>query len=226
MKSYEILYKLNKFKMTSEHTSLNNIIQQVFNINICIKQNINNTKSSWIGFLNKIECNSTELQYYINTGLKMIITKNNTVNFKKNVMIGYVNDQVNVLNGDYIKIVCENKNLQIFNIYYIFIYILFMYLIVTQFHKVYHFILNLIRKKKITNIKYEENMNYSQCTICIEEFILNENICILDCNHIFHIHCLNDWINIKYDNAKCPNCNSNINTLETNQPLLNRMSNT
>ena len=71
-------------------------------------------------------------------------------------------------------------------------------------------------------ISYEILYKLKQFKMMSEYTSLNNIV-----QQIFNINlCINDWINIKYDNAKCSNCNSNIITLETNQSLLNRMSDT
>lgn len=42
------------------------------------------------------------------------------------------------------------------------------------------------------------------CTICIEDFKLNENILVIKkCKHSFHKKCIQTWINEK---EICPNC--------------------
>lgn len=67
---------------------------------------------------------------------------------------------------------------------------------------------NLKFKKKK---KYNDKMNEKICTICIEEFKEKENIFQLKCNHIYHINCIDDWIDTKGESeVKCPNCNENI----------------
>jgi hypothetical protein len=144
----------------------------------------------------------------------------------KSIPVGYIEKQISIENGNYIKIIHEQKILTIFNIYYIVFFLIFIYLITTKLKKCYECIFNLLKKKTIKHIKFNETMNDLQCTICLEEFILKEKICILECNHIFHIKCINNWIITKYDNAKCPNCNSNIITFGTSEPLLNRLSDT
>ncbi|KAL4439574.1 hypothetical protein ABPG74_003976 [Tetrahymena malaccensis] len=42
------------------------------------------------------------------------------------------------------------------------------------------------------------------CSICIEDFQLNQSILKLECQHIFHTPCIEKWFPIQ---NKCPNCN-------------------
>lgn len=53
--------------------------------------------------------------------------------------------------------------------------------------------------------KYDkiEQTNQKNCSICLEEYKKNDNVNILKCNHIFHIHCLNLWL---CNNSTCPLC--------------------
>jgi hypothetical protein len=62
--------------------------------------------------------------------------------------------------------------------------------------------------------------NQLECCICLEK-ILNKNITITECNHLFHTSCL-----LKYNNQKCPICRQlmyEISTIEIKQvsPQLN-----
>ncbi|KAL4491993.1 hypothetical protein ABPG72_008414 [Tetrahymena utriculariae] len=45
------------------------------------------------------------------------------------------------------------------------------------------------------------------CSICIENFELNQSIIKLECQHIFHTPCIKKWFPIQ---NKCPNCNQYI----------------
>jgi hypothetical protein len=58
---------------------------------------------------------------------------------------------------------------------------------------------------KVTNIATEEivplldSFDYRNCTICLEDFELNSDVSILNCNHIYHKECIWEWINLKND---------------------------
>jgi hypothetical protein len=44
----------------------------------------------------------------------------------------------------------------------------------------------------------------SSCAICCEEFMTEENsVCITECNHIYHVKCINVWLRQK---NTCPLC--------------------
>ena len=50
-------------------------------------------------------------------------------------------------------------------------------------------------------IKYGE-----ECTICLENFIVNKvRVCLTPCHHIFHFSCLKQYI-FKSNDTHCPNC--------------------
>ena len=61
----------------------------------------------------------------------------------------------------------------------------------------------------------------STCSICIENFLSEDDISILKCKHIFHYICITQWIEFK---SKCPLCRADIKSFvitklnqETNQ---------
>ena len=73
----------------------------------------------------------------------------------------------------------------------------------------------LFAKNKIINNKYSSQLKQrfdDICTICLENFCLNIDICITPCEHIFHKKCLMKYLkSIKNkDKLKCPNCNQNL----------------
>ena len=47
-----------------------------------------------------------------------------------------------------------------------------------------------------------KNMNEGVCSICLENFIINDEVNKLSCNHMFHKKCLDGWIH----NNNCPLC--------------------
>jgi hypothetical protein len=65
-------------------------------------------------------------------------------------------------------------------------------------------------KKDVTNITskfesktYKGDDNKEQCTVCLENIKKGEKITKLDCKHMFHTDCINEWIS--RDNT-CPCC--------------------
>ncbi len=51
-----------------------------------------------------------------------------------------------------------------------------------------------------------DNIIENECSICFEEIISEKSIYVLECNHIFHIHCLNKWYDSPHSNYLCPLC--------------------
>ncbi|XP_065661355.1 uncharacterized protein LOC136084698 [Hydra vulgaris] len=43
----------------------------------------------------------------------------------------------------------------------------------------------------------------SECTICLEDFYLNENVVLLSCGHSYHKGCIENWLLVKNN---CPLC--------------------
>lgn len=59
-----------------------------------------------------------------------------------------------------------------------------------------------LKTKKIS--QSDLNMGEITCSICMNEFVLNEKVGDLNCNHLFHCECLKTWV--LWRNA-CPLCN-------------------
>jgi hypothetical protein len=65
----------------------------------------------------------------------------------------------------------------------------------------------VIKKMKKVNFdkfskKYIYNNPTDSCSICINEY-KNSEIRLLDCNHFYHIHCIDEWL---INNKNCPIC--------------------
>ena len=68
-------------------------------------------------------------------------------------------------------------------------------------------------KTKVEPLKYiiinsTFNETEKTCSICLQDFIQNENINITPCNHFFHITCMKELIKNKI--TSCPNCRLSI----------------
>jgi len=61
---------------------------------------------------------------------------------------------------------------------------------------------NYQTNRDLSQIKIEGT---KECSICLEEYNTNDNIIILDCNHIFHRECISKWFHNK-DIKNCPLC--------------------
>lgn len=60
---------------------------------------------------------------------------------------------------------------------------------------------------KFKNVKTKDNI----CTICCTQFENDDSIILLNCNHIFHKECINEWIHYK---AECPLCKTSVNVIQ------------
>jgi hypothetical protein len=49
--------------------------------------------------------------------------------------------------------------------------------------------------------------NCTGCSICLEDFNKNDDVVLLDCNHVFHGTCISEWGHYK---GNCPICRNNI----------------
>ena len=67
---------------------------------------------------------------------------------------------------------------------------------------------NIKNKKEIKQFKFKNNnnLNYNQnkCCICLNFINVNDKLLVINkCNHTFHKHCLNKWLQEK---KHCPVC--------------------
>ena len=54
------------------------------------------------------------------------------------------------------------------------------------------------------NITYSDEIHTdNECSICLETFINEEPLVQLKCKHIYHTHCIDDWLGRK---ETCPLC--------------------
>ena len=60
---------------------------------------------------------------------------------------------------------------------------------------------------KFKNVKTNDNT----CTICCTQFENDDSVILLNCNHIFHKECINEWIHYK---AECPLCKTSVNVTQ------------
>ena len=70
-----------------------------------------------------------------------------------------------------------------------------------------------IRIIETKTYKFEENENKElNCSICLGDFELEEEIVILSCKHEFHKLCAQEWFRENIGkNQTCPNCRNNLN---------------
>ena len=54
-------------------------------------------------------------------------------------------------------------------------------------------------------IVIDKNFENNECIICLEQMLVDHKVKILDCGHMYHYRCINDWINKKKE-INCPLC--------------------
>lgn len=79
----------------------------------------------------------------------------------------------------------------------------------------------VLQKSDFDKLKHfpvsEDNLNEFQelrCNICMENYILNDEITKLDCNHFFHFNCIEHWL--CNEHVTCPICRK-----DTRESLIN-----
>lgn len=62
---------------------------------------------------------------------------------------------------------------------------------------------------ELNSLEYNKNASVNSsnivCSICLDEYIYDELITVLPCNHTFHKNCLDDWLR---NTKTCPLCNN------------------
>ena len=59
--------------------------------------------------------------------------------------------------------------------------------------------------------KREANCLNANCTICLDDFIVGENVVLCPCGHCYHKKCLKNWLRVK---SECPLCKVGIGRRE------------
>ena len=79
--------------------------------------------------------------------------------------------------------------------------------------KRYSSIVNYGKLSTYRDLINNNNETPKNCSICLEEYLLDDKIIRIKCNHIFHTNCLEQWniISTKPSNiVRCPLCNNGI----------------
>ena len=225
-------YQIKIYNSTDAYNGriLSNIIINNFNenlhyIDLCEKSEIISFKP-WIGVINSLNCNNTHLDYYISMNMNLLLT---TPNVKiKSVPTGNIeHDFYQLVPKEYSYNAYINQNFNFFedlSTYLIMFLVFFIALnLILKLYKLFvKFFKQYKEKISIKTIKFTDDYQYKNCTICLEDFELNSKLSVLNCDHIYHQKCINEWIGIKNDiyNVKCPNCNSNIYSDELLEHLI------
>ena len=54
-------------------------------------------------------------------------------------------------------------------------------------------------------IVINKNFENNECIICLEQMLVDDKVKILDCGHMYHYKCIDDWIKKKKE-QNCPIC--------------------
>jgi len=72
--------------------------------------------------------------------------------------------------------------------------------------------LDKLFQEEIKTEKFQDKIDkeFTNCTICLEDYIPDADVVTLTCKHTFHHTCMKDWLLRVLLHPKCPNCNYNI----------------
>ena len=74
------------------------------------------------------------------------------------------------------------------------------------------------RQTKFHKIKFNPSINYTNCPVCLEDYINKETLCELQCHHIYHEKCIRKWIREK---RECAMCRTSIDDVQNNRTIAN-----
>ncbi len=57
--------------------------------------------------------------------------------------------------------------------------------------------------KPTDHVVVKKDFENNECIICLEKMKMDDKIKILECGHIYHYECINDWFKRK---KECPIC--------------------
>ena len=148
---------------------------------------------------NEIDC------VIYNNNIYQRISNINYTNISSISKLKRINKRLTKLNKDYITLKDMYNELEKHTCLYDKT-ILALDIDITYIFNVFNSKLKMIKRK----LTYD-----STCSICLE--IVNDDILIKSCVHVFHRHCLNNWI--QYKNT-CPNCKIPIKYAKTHSEIL------
>lgn len=69
-------------------------------------------------------------------------------------------------------------------------------------------VIQQINLQTIPAVLYKETEKSQACELCLDIFNEGDSVKTLECMHVFHARCIDNWMRSE---AKCPVCNININ---------------
>lgn len=220
MNKYQVRIYNSTISYRSEIISnfiIQNIIEPLYYINLCKKKSIISHKP-WIGIINSLNCSTNFLNHYLAMNMNLLFTTS-YIKIENIPTCIIKNDDFLELHTDIVYTASINntgsyfKNVTLYLVY-AFVFLVAINIIKNVYKWIKKSIYKTFKNKKIKTIKFTEQHNDKKCTICIEDFELNSNVSILQCEHIYHKKCIYEWIHSKNDDmiVKCPNCNTLIYT--------------
>lgn len=74
----------------------------------------------------------------------------------------------------------------------------------------------------IVEVNDEQADSKMQCSVCWEQFVLNEKVRQLPCLHIYHENCIRPWLEL---HGTCPICRQNLGKHDDNNTNSNQDNN-
>lgn len=66
----------------------------------------------------------------------------------------------------------------------------------------------------IVEVTQEQVNSKLQCSVCWEDFVLNEGVRQLSCQHVYHEVCIRPWLEL---HGTCPICRQNLGSASEEQ---------
>lgn len=79
-------------------------------------------------------------------------------------------------------------------------------------------LINELFPKKYDDELSKQSKDGKACSICLENFKVDDKVSLTQCLHLFHFQCLSTWLHKNILNPKCPNCNYNFVQVKEDKP--------
>lgn len=74
--------------------------------------------------------------------------------------------------------------------------------------------------KTYLEIKDDINIQFTECTICLEGYEDTEKVRLSMCGHLFHMDCIDEWIT---KHASCPYCRHGLTESDMKKGMIEEM---
>lgn len=147
----------------------------------------------------------SSIQLFKNNAIALIVDKNSTLSQEYNIPVLGIDSRY----IDYGIAQTMPFYARIYKHSYLSAYMICGTILLTcGLYNIMNYVNESCKYKDLKTIRYKENLLNSNCTICLEDFNIDEKVVkVEECRHVFHKDCFKAWIDTK---KTCPNCQQEI----------------